>query len=151
MTNILMVCLGNICRSPLAHGLLESKLPQDSFYIDSAGTGNFHIGDPPDHRSIAVAKSNGIDISNQQARQFKVSDFDAFDFIYVMDQSNYDNVIALARHDSDKEKVSRILKVVDNVGTKNVPDPYHGDLSDFEHVFSLLNNACTSISKSLLA
>ena len=92
---ILMVCLGNICRSPLAHGILQSKLPSDKFYVDSAGTANYHVGDSPDHRSISVAKSNGIDISMQRGRQFQISDFDTFDFIFTMDHSNYQNLIKL--------------------------------------------------------
>ena len=76
MTRILMVCLGNICRSPLAHGILQSKLSERNFYVDSAGTAAYHIGNSPDYRSIEVAKKNNIDISTQSARQFKVSDFD---------------------------------------------------------------------------
>lgn len=145
-----MVCLGNICRSPLAHGILESKLPTDRFYVDSAGTANYHIGDAPDHRSIAVAQSYGIDISHQRGRQFKVSDFDAFDYIYVMDQSNYENVVQLARDTSDIAKVKLILEVDDTIHDKRVPDPYYGDISGFENVFSLLNSACSVISKSLI-
>lgn len=145
-----MVCLGNICRSPLAHGILESKLPQDGFYVDSAGTANYHVGDAPDHRSIAVAKSNGIDISQQRGRQFTISDFDTFDYIYVMDQSNFENVIKLARNTNDIAKVKLILEVDDSVINKRVPDPYYGDRSDFENVFSLLNNACSVLSKTLI-
>jgi protein-tyrosine phosphatase len=145
-----MVCLGNICRSPLAHGILESKLPEDKFYVDSAGTANYHVGDPPDHRSIAVAKVNGIDISKQRGRQFIISDFDTFDYIYVMDQSNFENVIKLARNTNDITKVKLILEVDDSITNKRVPDPYYGDCSDFENVFSLLNNACSVLSKTLI-
>ncbi|WP_298903962.1 low molecular weight protein-tyrosine-phosphatase [uncultured Psychroserpens sp.] len=149
MTSILMVCLGNICRSPLAHGILESKLPSDRFYVDSAGTAGYHIGDRPDHRSIAVAKSHNVDISRQQARQFQTSDFDTFDIIYVMDHSNFENVVKLARHTKDIAKVKLILEVNQSITNKRVPDPYYGEMSDFEHVFSLLNNACDIISKKL--
>lgn len=149
MTSILMVCLGNICRSPLAHGILDSKLPSDQFYVDSAGTANYHIGSKPDHRSIAVAKSKGIDISHQNGRQFKISDFDTFDFIYVMDQSNYDNVIQLARHTADIAKVKLILEEDETILDKQVPDPYYGNVSNFEHVYNLLNTACETISKRL--
>ncbi len=92
MTRILMVCLGNICRSPLAHGILQSKLNDANFYVDSAGTAAYHIDNQPDYRSIKVAKNNGLDISTQSARQFKVSDFDTFDYIYAMDESNYSNI-----------------------------------------------------------
>ena len=149
MTSILMVCLGNICRSPLAHGILESKLPSDQYYVDSAGTAAYHIGEAPDHRSIAVAKSNHIDISTQRARQFQIKDFDTFDRIYVMDHSNFDNVIKLARHPADIAKVKLILEVDDTISDKRVPDPYYGGVSGFEHVFSLLDNACNIITKNL--
>ncbi|MFK7780834.1 low molecular weight protein-tyrosine-phosphatase [Psychroserpens sp.] len=150
MTSILMVCLGNICRSPLAHGILESKLPSDFFYVDSAGTANYHVGDYPDHRSIAVAKLNGINIANQRGRQFKLSDFDSFDFIYTMDESNYKNVIALARNNNDFAKVKCILEVDESIQISNVPDPYYGDMSDFQSVFQLLEKACNSLSYKLL-
>lgn len=146
MTRILMVCLGNICRSPLAHGILESKLPSDQFYVDSAGTANYHVGDTPDYRSIAVAKANGIDISNQRGRQFKTSDFDTFDYIFTMDDSNYQNVTTLARHTDDIAKVSCILKVEKSIQITHVPDPYYGDISDFQDVFELLENACNTLS-----
>jgi len=144
-----MVCLGNICRSPLAHGILQSKLSSTKFFIDSAGTAAYHIGEKPDYRSIAVAKSNGIDISNQKARQFKTSDFDNFDVIYAMDQSNYNNIIKLALNTNDIGKVKLILEEDDTISNKNVPDPYYGDMSDFESVFQLLNKACDVISKTL--
>ncbi|WCO00534.1 low molecular weight protein-tyrosine-phosphatase [Psychroserpens ponticola] len=149
MTSILMVCLGNICRSPLAHGILESKLPSDQFYIDSAGTANYHVGDSPDHRSIAVAKSNGIDISNQRGRQFKVSDFDTFDYIFTMDDSNYQNIIALARGANDIAKVKCILELEDTIQLTHVPDPYYGDISDFQNVFQLLEKVCNTLSNKL--
>jgi len=150
MTKILMVCLGNICRSPLAHGILESKLPSDQFSVDSAGTGNYHIGELPDHRSIAVAKTNGIDISNQKCRQFDLSDFDNFDFIYVMDQSNYKNVIKLARGANDIAKVKLILQDPSTNTAQEVPDPYYGESKDFENVYTLLDTACDKIVHDLI-
>ena len=144
-----MVCLGNICRSPLAEGILKSKLPDNNFIVESAGTSNYHIGELPDKRSIEVAKKYNIDITNQRGRQFKVSDFDEFDYIYVMDTSNYNNVIALARNSNDKEKVQFILNELDNK-LINVPDPYYGGNLGFENVFQLLNQACDRIySKAL--
>lgn len=149
MTRILMVCLGNICRSPLAHGLMESKLSQDHFYVDSAGTGAYHIGNPPDKRSIAVAKQNGLDISSQSARQFQVSDFDSFDYIFAMDQSNYDDIISLARNKSDIKKVKLFLEANPSIQNKNMPDPYHGDHRDFEYVYNLVNETCGILAKSL--
>jgi len=146
-----MVCLGNICRSPLAHGILESKLPKEKFYVDSAGTANYHIGEKPDHRSIEVAKKHGIDISTQRCRQFNLEDFDKFDYIYVMDQSNFENVIKLARNTNDIAKVKLILEVDDSIKVKHVPDPYHGDRTDFENVYQLLNNASNIITTNLLS
>jgi len=150
MIKILMVCLGNICRSPLAHGVLQHKLKDHDFYVDSAGTAAYHIGEPPDKRSIEVAKHHGIDISMQRARQFNVSDFDTFDMIYAMDHSNYTNIIALARNHSDIGKVKLFLEVHPNITNKNVPDPYYGDFSDFEHVFDLVDETSNYIRNSLL-
>lgn len=104
-TKILMVCLGNICRSPIAEGVLFSKLPEDKFIVTSAGTGNWHVDQQPDLRSIAVSKKNGIDISNQKCQQFQTSDFETFDYIYVMDSNNYNDVIKLAKNENQKKKV----------------------------------------------
>lgn len=149
MINILMVCLGNICRSPLAHGILQSKLPDSTFYVDSAGTAAYHIGNPPDHRSISVAKNNNIDISSQSARQFKVSDFDTFHYIYAMDHSNYSNIIKLARNNSDIGKVKLFLEENDMITNKNVPDPYYGDINDFENVFNLVEETSVHLAEKL--
>ncbi|AXT20570.1 low molecular weight phosphotyrosine protein phosphatase [Flavobacteriaceae bacterium AU392] len=149
MIKVLMVCLGNICRSPLAEGILKSKLPKDNFFIDSAGTANYHVGEKPDKRSIAIAKQYDIDISFQKGRQFKTSDFDTFDLIYVMDNSNYNNVIALARHNTDIKKVKLILDEL-NTGTNlEVPDPYYGGDKGFENVYQMLDKACNNIAKKL--
>ena len=150
MTRILMVCLGNICRSPLAHGVMESKLPEDLFYVDSAGTGAYHIGNPPDHRSIKVARNHGLDISSQSARQFKVSDFDTFDYIFAMDQSNYNNIVSLARNNTDIGKLKLFLEENTSISNKNVPDPYYGDMRDFEHVFDLIENTSELIASKLI-
>ena len=144
-----MVCLGNICRSPLAHGILESKLPADKFQVDSAGTGNYHIGKLPDHRSIATAKTKGLDITNQRCRQFEMSDFDNFDIIYVMDQSNYENVIKLARDAKDIAKVKLILQHASSNAIEEVPDPYWGDSKDFDAVYALLDGVCEHIASDL--
>lgn len=149
MIRILMVCLGNICRSPLAHGVLESKLPSNAFYVDSAGTSAFHIGQQPDYRSITVAQSHGIDISHQSARQFTAQDFLTFDYIYAMDASNYTNIVSLAKSNADIAKVKLFLEENDTINTKNVPDPYYGDTSDFEHVFTLVDATATLLSEKL--
>ncbi len=121
---VLMVCLGNICRSPLAEGILASKLPKDNFIVDSAGTGSWHIGHAPDKRSISVAQKNGLSIDNQKGRQFKTSDFDEFDYIYVMDNSNYRDVIHLAKTPEHKNKVNLILNELFPDENVDVPDPY---------------------------
>lgn len=146
---ILMVCLGNICRSPLAEGILKSKLPQESFEVDSAGTSNYHIGELPDSRSIDVAKKHHIDITNQRGRQFVIEDFDEFDIIYAMDTSNYRNIVKLARTPEDIDKVKLILDELQNHNLKDVPDPYYGGTNGFENVFKMLDLACKNIAKKL--
>ncbi|WP_054850676.1 low molecular weight protein-tyrosine-phosphatase [Olleya sp. ITB9] len=148
MTKILMVCLGNICRSPLAEGILKSKL-DNTYIVDSAGTSSYHIGNKPDPRSITTAKKHNIDITKQRARQFTKQDFLDFDIIYAMDNSNYDNILALAENETDKSKVKLILN--ESFPNKNldVPDPYYGGNNGFEKVYTLLNDACQKISTSL--
>lgn len=149
MAKILMVCLGNICRSPLAEGILKSKLPK-SFIVDSAGTTNYHTGSTPDKRSIAVAKKYGLDISKMKGRQFTVSDFDTFDIIYAMDNSNYHYILKLARSQTDKHKVKLILNEVYPNKDYDVPDPYYGGDSGFENVYTMLDEACNIIAKDLV-
>lgn len=149
MTKILMVCLGNICRSPLAEGILRSKLNSD-FVIDSAGTGDWHIGRNPDIRSIKVAKSKGIDISKLKGRQYTKQDFQDFDVIYVMDNQNYKDVISLATNDYEKSKVKLILNEIFPNENVDVPDPYYGLEDDFEKVFNMLDEACEIIKENLL-
>jgi protein-tyrosine phosphatase len=150
MNKILMVCLGNICRSPLAEGILKSKLSKQHFIIDSAGTANYHIGNPPDKRSVEVAKKYGLDISNLKGRQFGISDFDNFDWIYVMDESNYNNVIKLARTEEDIAKVKFILNEIHPNQNYAVPDPYYGGDEGFENVYNMLDEACDIISKKFI-
>lgn len=146
---ILMVCLGNICRSPLAEGILASKLPKNNFIVDSAGTSNYHVGQKPDKRSIEVAKINGLDISNQRARQFKVEDFYIFDFIYVMDNSNFKDIIQLAPDEASKSKVKLILNSLFINENVDVPDPYFGLENGFSIVYKMLDQACDCISSKL--
>ena len=149
---ILMVCLGNICRSPLADGLLRHKVQRDgiSATVDSAGTANYHTGGPPDERMTETAMNNGIDLSSLRARQFGVSDFDSFDLIYVMDHSNYHNVTRLARGEEDVQKVKLILDELGHSNTiQEVPDPYYGGQAGFDHVFDLLDRATDVIIEKL--
>lgn len=146
---ILMVCLGNICRSPLAEGILRSKILTDAISVDSAGTSGLHEGELPDSRSIAVAKSNGIDITDQRSRKFKVADFDNFDLIYAMDQSNYHNILNIARNSDDESKVKMILNESNPGENLNVPDPYYGGDKGFDNVFRMLDEACDNIASKI--
>jgi len=134
-----MVCLGNICRSPLAEGVMRHLVKQEGldWEIDSAGTGNWHVGQPPHHGSVRVARNHAIDISQQVCRQFRVSDFDEFDLILVMDKNNLADVLAQARNEADKKKVQLFL------GDKEVPDPYYTNL--FEEAFELIEKGCRKI------
>ena len=145
---ILMVCLGNICRSPLAEGILKSKVSKN-IKVDSAGTAAWHSGNLPDKRSIAVAKLHGIDLSDQRARQFLIEDFDYFDYIYVMDKSNYVNICKLAPNNKAIEKVELILNETHPEKNLEVPDPYYGGKDGFENVFQMLDEACEKIKNKL--
>lgn len=149
-TKILMVCLGNICRSPLAEGILQSKLPESDFFIDSAGTGDYHVGDTPDPRSIQIAKKYGLDITAQRGRQFAVSDFNTFHYIYVMDHSNFENIVKLARNPQDIAKVHYILNEIYPNQNHSVPDPYTGGIQGFDTTFKMLDEACSMLAKKLL-
>lgn len=144
-----MVCLGNICRSPLAEGILKSKVFSFKTIVDSAGTAAYHNGEKPDRRSITVARENGIDISNQRARRFGVQDFDNFDLIYAMDNSNYENIISLARNEGDESKVKLILNEVFPGENLDVPDPYYGGEFGFVNVYKMLDEACEIIVKKM--
>lgn len=143
---ILMVCLGNICRSPLAEGILKSKIDTSKILVDSAGTGDWHVGQEPDNRSIAVGKKYNIDITTQRGRQFTAKDFKNFDLIYVMDNSNKENVLALAEDESQKEKVKLILDEIFPGENVDVPDPYFGGDLGFENVYKMLDKACDQIA-----
>lgn len=148
---VLMVCLGNICRSPIAEGILRDKALKNGLKIetDSAGTSAYHIGNPPDPRMILTAHKNGIDISDLRARQFVEADFDNFDLIYAMDQSNYENMIALAKNQAQVDKVRLILNEVHPDSNNEVPDPYFGGDEGFQHVIDLLGNAVDEIIKKV--
>jgi len=144
-----MVCLGNICRSPLAEGILKSKIDSDNIFVDSAGTGHWHVGNKPDPRSIEVAKKYQIDISNQRGRQFSKQDFDNFDYIFVMDSSNKEDVLSLARNGADKAKIHLILDELFANKNIDVPDPYYEGSQGFESVYQMLDQSCESIVNRL--
>jgi protein-tyrosine phosphatase len=148
-TKVLMVCLGNICRSPLAEALLKSKVDTSKIYVTSAGTGHWHVGEQPDPRSIAIAKKNGLDITDQKGRQFTAADFDEFDYIFVMDTSNRENVLQLARSQDDTEKVQLILDELFPGENVDVPDPYYGGDQGFDKVYEMLDQACDKIAERL--
>lgn len=138
--NVLMVCLGNICRSPLAHGILESKAPED-WYIDSAGTSGWHEGERPDTRSIITAKGRGLNIDQQRSRPFLAEDFERFDIIFAMDSSNYTNITRLAPDEVSKAKVRLIMNEAYPGENRQVPDPYTGGQRGFEDVYDMLDLA----------
>ena len=144
---ILFVCLGNICRSPMGEGVMKHLVTEqkrsNDFFIDSAGTAAYHIGKSPDTRMIATAHKHGITLDSK-ARQFKPADFDAFDYIFVMDKSNYNNVIELIRSEEDKEKVIMMRSFDDEIyRNEDVPDPYYGGDAGFENVYQILLRSCT--------
>ncbi|SHM68926.1 low molecular weight protein-tyrosine-phosphatase [Mucilaginibacter sp. OK098] len=141
---LLMVCLGNICRSPLAHGIMEHLANEQGldWEIESAGTGNWHVGEGPDRRSTRTAREHGIDISKQICRLFRISDFDTYDHIFVMDKSNLSDILSMARNEEDRKKVRLLL--VDKI----VPDPYYDD-TQFEPVFQMIEKGCKEIIKQL--
>ncbi|OOQ60652.1 low molecular weight protein-tyrosine-phosphatase [Mucilaginibacter pedocola] len=137
---ILMVCLGNICRSPLAEGIMQHLADKEGldWQVDSAGTGHWHVGSPPDRRSIRAAADQGVDISKQVCRVFRPTDFDEFDLILVMDRNNLSDIMAKARNDRQRAKVRLLL---DN---DIVPDPYYDD-TQFAPVFKLIEAGCKEI------
>ena len=149
---ILMVCLGNICRSPLAEGIMKTKAKENDldWTVASAGTGSWHVGNLPDRRSIAVAKKHGIDITDQRAMQFEATHFDEYDLIFAMDASNYQDILRLATDDTQKKKVQLILDELFPGENVDVPDPYSGIQSNFDQVFEMLEEACESIATKLL-
>lgn len=142
--SILFVCMGNICRSPLAEGIFTHLAAEaglsERFAVDSAGTGGWHEGEPPDHRSIAIAKKYGVDISAQRARRIRKADFSAFDMILAMDRDNVADLLRIA------PSAGNIRLFGDAAGTgEDIPDPYYGDNSDFELVYARLLTGCRKL------
>ncbi|MCQ9636215.1 low molecular weight phosphotyrosine protein phosphatase [Chryseobacterium sp. WG14] len=146
---ILMVCLGNICRSPLAEGIMKTKVPEN-FVIDSAGTISMHEGEHPDKRAIQTAANHGIDISRQRSRPVTRADFETFDKMYCMDIDVYADVVSKAENETERRKVALFLETVGDHKNAEVPDPYWGDMKDFEDVFQLLEKGCNAIIEQIL-
>lgn len=148
---ILMVCLGNICRSPIADGLLRKKVKEYRLVaeVDSAGTSAHHVGNKPDERMRKTADNFGTPIDFLRARQFTVEDFEAFDIIYAMDQSNYNNITALARNETDKSKVKLFLNELYPNENRAVPDPYFGGEQGFIDVYKMVDAATDKIIEKL--
>ncbi|MFZ5554176.1 MAG: low molecular weight protein-tyrosine-phosphatase [Bacteroidota bacterium] len=144
---ILMVCLGNICRSPMAEGVLRfhAEKAGKNYIIDSAGTSNYHIGENPDARAVMKMKKYGIDISRLRARQFSRNDFLEFDLILAMDENNYRDIVRQAKSEEERMKVKMILEYTFPGERMPVPDPYYGGDSGFEQVYRLLDDACKII------
>ncbi len=147
-TKVLMVCLGNICRSPLAEGILKSKVDPSRVEVDSAGTAGYHVGNPPDPRSVEIGLKYQVDIRSQRCRKFRKDDFHRFDHIFVMDRENYRDVCALAP-DPDFENKVRLLLDFSESNVDEVPDPYYGGAQGFEQVFRLIEEACDRLAKEL--
>lgn len=148
---ILMVCLGNICRSPMAEGIMQAKIEKFNLNaeVDSAGFESFHTGDAPDFRAIRVMKEHGIDISRQRSRLFRETDFNDFDRIYVMDSGNYKDVKSVTRNGDHMQKVDYILNISNPGSNKPVPDPYYGGEQGFERTYQLLDSAIELIALEL--
>lgn len=151
MHKILMVCLGNICRSPLAAGILSHKMKMHGIdaEVHSAGTANYHIGQAADRRSIETARKHDIDITSHTGRQFQANDFENYDIIYAMDRDNYRNILSKARNEKDKAKVKILMSEVLPHENLEVPDPYYGGPEGFENVYRMINMASDEIIKKI--
>ncbi len=148
---ILMVCLGNICRSPLAEGLLKEKVKANNLNVEveSCGFEFDHLGSQPDYRAIEIAAKHNIDITDQKARLFTSANFDKYDRIFVMDKNNYQMVASKARTKADLDKVDFIMNMVEPGSNMPVPDPYFGRRENFQHTWNMLDKATDKIIDSI--
>jgi len=151
---LLFVCLGNICRSPSAEGIMNHLLQQrqltDRIQCDSAGTASYHVGNPPDRRMTAAAKRQGITLAGQ-ARQFEPDDFETFDLILAMDKSNYQDILRLDRDSIYGDRVRLMCSFCRHHNDQEVPDPYYGGEAGFNYVIELLLDACEGLLDTVLA
>jgi protein-tyrosine phosphatase len=154
MSRVLFICMGNICRSPTAEAvfreLVRREAPHSGIDADSAGTHDYHIGNPPDRRSIAAARRRGIDMSGLRARLLVPEDFERFDLLLVMDEQNLRDALALAPRAS-AQRVRLMLEYAPGLGMREVPDPYYGEPQDFERVLDLLEAAARGLLVTLTA
>ena len=146
---ILMVCLGNICRSPLAEGILQHKVNEAglSWKVESAGTNSYHIGEPPHHLSQKVAQLNGINICDQRARRFKPSDLEEYDLLYAMSKDVIDDMKSMAGNNWQQEKVKLLMDELHPGQQKDVPDPWYGPEPGYHEVYKMIEAACDKILK----
>lgn len=151
MVNVLFVCMGNICRSPIAQGVFERAVEAEGLQaevsVDSAGTGSWHIGQPPDARGREVAKRRGYDLDAQRARRLDLLDCEKFDYILVMDEENYHTASALCRR--SKTQVQLLLDFAPNSGVREVPDPYFSGPEGFEYVLDLVESAVKGLLEDI--
>jgi len=149
-TSVLFVCLGNICRSPMAEGAFRDAADKAGLnvIVDSAGTSDYHLGSPPDRRAIATARSHGVDISALSGRQLREEDFYTFTHIFALDSANMAGINARAPR-GGTAKVAHLLDVVEGCRGGSVPDPYYGDEKGFEDCWQTINNACENLAKAL--
>ncbi len=143
--NILMVCLGNICRSPIAHGVLENLIKEKGldWMVDSAGTSSWHNGEMPHNDSILICDSHNINIRNQRSRLFVYEDFNRFDLVVAMDTNNYNNILRMAKNESDRNKLVMLLNYSYPNENRGVPDPYYE--GGFDKVYDMINQACLKL------
>jgi protein-tyrosine phosphatase len=146
---ILIVCLGNICRSTHADVRHSLKWNNLNLEVDSAGTAAYHIGKQPDIRSIEIANKYNIDLNQQRARQFSRADFDEFDIIYAMDTNNYAHLISLASTETERNKIRMILNEINPKAYQSVPDPYYGGENGFQDIYNMLDKACDKIIQNI--
>lgn len=149
---VLFVCLGNICRSPTAHGVFQHLVTQAglqrAIYVDSAGTGDWHVGRSPDKRATQAAKQRGYDLSPLRARQFSAEDLQVFDYVLAMDQENLQGILAL-KSQPQRGHVGLFLQFAKNAEYKEVPDPYYGGSKGFERVLDLIESASHGLLEHL--